>query len=78
MSHIAITPDTCPDCGTDWYITGCTAPGCNANTCDDCGNGCDLEADPNGRCATAFNAETPDERAARLNAHRATYGLGPL
>jgi len=74
----AIASDYCADCGEPLYDTGCDAPGCTARCCMDCGTGCDIEADPDGRCASALAAESEDDRDARFDAERAAFGLRPL
>ena len=74
---IVVIPDDCPDCGTPLYDGGCDAPGHIGRGCPDCGWGCDLDlalADES-RCAVERAAEDPDERAERLDAERAFWGL---
>lgn len=75
---IVTDPDTCTSCGGPWYDTGCSAPGCTATCCMDCGIGCDIEVDSvRGACAQALAAESEEDRAARIDRERAAFGLPP-
>lgn len=79
-SEFVIDPGVCP-CGDDLVVTQCDAPDCNAQACETCGTGCDFDAlsvEDGGRCAAASAAMTEEERAARINAERAAFGLTPI
>ena len=76
----AIVSDDCPNCGEPWYMSGCTAPGCNGLACQDCGTGCDydfVDAEDGGRCASALEDEDEEDYEERINAERAAFGLPP-
>lgn len=73
--QFAIIPDECGDCGDPLYDTSCGAPGCTGRCCMNCGTGCDLELDDEGRCADAIAAESDKDREARWAAERAAFGL---
>ena len=78
---LAIGSDDCDECGSPNYSdTGCAAPGCTGRYCTDCYAGCDIEARGFGhsRCEDALAAENDEDRDARLDAHRAAFGLPPL
>jgi hypothetical protein len=74
-----IDSETCEDCGSPLYDTGCDARGCNGFCCMECGTGCDIEFAPeDGRCATALAEESDEDYDARVNAERAAFGLSPV
>ncbi len=73
---LALGSTTCPDCDAPMYDTGCDAPGCRGWQCADCGTGCD-QGYPGSRCDAAIAGEGDEEYAARVNAGRAAFGLGP-
>jgi len=77
--EFVIIPDECPDCDADLYDSGCDAPSCPGRGCQECGWGCDLDfAGGDGRCAQALADEDDGDRAARIDAERAAFGLSPL
>lgn len=41
---------TCAGCDEDLYFSGCSALTCDGTGCPDCGDGCDLDFDPDGAC----------------------------
>lgn len=74
------SPDQCPDCGPDgdWrYDTSCAAPGCSGAQYGCCGRGCDTGL-PGSRCDAAAEAESVEDRDARIDRERAAFGLAPL
>lgn len=80
----AVSPDHCPNCDDgeqDLYTarndTGCDAPGCSAARYDCCGTGCDSGL-PGSRCDAAADAESDEEREARIDRERAAFGLSKV
>lgn len=72
-----IDSDTCT-CGQPFYLSNCDAPGCDGRACESCGGGCDLDFVDDGDCASAIAVESDEDRAARINAERAAFGLSPI
>jgi hypothetical protein len=72
--NFVIESDEC-DCGQPLYQSSCDAPGCNGLGCQGCGTGCDLDFVPDGRCASAIEAEDDEDRDGRITRERAAWGL---
>lgn len=70
-----VSPEYCTDCEEPRYDTGCDARGCDGWRCNNCGTGCDVDIDDEGRCATALAAEPDEDYDERVNAERAALGL---